>query len=351
MTPRLRRLAIAAVAAVGAISALGATSAGAAFHLIKVREVHPGTADDSYVVLQMLAAGENFVGGHSLRVYDAGGATIDTFTFSSGYVAPNGGHGNNTILVGDTGVQSAFGVAPDDDADSELEIPAAGGAVCWLSGEPRDCVAWGNFSGALPSPGAGTPADPFGIPAGRALRRTIAPNCPTFLEEADDSDSSAADFSDAFPDPRPNSEPPSERSCSSTTDGGGTPDEAQGGAPAAVEPVPVRRRLRTRIVRGPGRVTRDRTPTFRFRANRRRAGFLCKLDRRRTRRCGSPLTWRRLRYGCHAFRVSARIGRLVDRTPAVYRFRVVKRRKPGLRQFRRCRPRRSRRAADGANGR
>lgn len=338
MTPRRRRLLIAAVALAVVMPVIGVSNAGAAFHLIKVREVHPGAADSSYVVLQMLAAGENFVGGHSLRIYDAGGETLHTFTFNSGYVAPNGSHGNNTILVGDTGVQAAFGVAPDDHAEAEFEIPAAGGAVCWLSGQPPDCLAWGDFTGdgSLPS-STGTPADPLGIPAGRALRRTIAPNCPTFLEEADDTDSSAADFSDAFPDPRPNSEPPSERSCSSTTDGDGTPDEVQGGAPTAVAPAPVRRRLRTRIVRGPGRVTRDRTPTFRFRANRRRVGFLCKLDRRRTRRCRSPHTWRRLRYGCHVFRVSARIGRRIDRTPAVYRFRVVKRRQPGLRQFRRCR--------------
>lgn len=336
MTPRRRAIAAVAAAAALLASAVGATSAGAAFHLIKIREVYPGPADSSYVVLQMLAAGENFVGSHSLRVYNAGGATVDTFTFSPGYVAPNGSHGNNTILVGDTGVESVFPVAPDDKADPELNIPAGGGAVCWLSGEPPDCVAWGNFTGALPAPGARAPADPLGIPAGMALRRTIAPNCPTFLEAADDTDSSAADFFDAFPLPRPNSVPPAERRCSPTTGGGTTEGTTGGGAPAGRGSPPGQRRLQTRIVRGPGRVTRDRTPTFRFRADR-RASFRCRIDGRRARRCRSPFTWRQLRYGCHTLRVRARSGRQVDRTPAVYRFRVVKRRQPGLRQFRRCR--------------
>lgn len=314
-------------------SAIGASSAGAAFHLIKVREVYPGASDDSYVVLQMLAAGENFVGGHSLRVYGATGATIDTFTFSPGYVAPNGGHGNNTILVGDTGVQARFGVVPDDHADPELNIPSGGGAACWLSGSPPDCVAWGNFSapGALPAPGAGTPADAaFGIPDGLALRRTIARACPTLLEAADDTDDSAADFFDAFPAPRPNSAVPTEFPCSSqgTPGGGGAAGEGAG-APG--------RRLQTRIVRRPGRVTRDRTPTFGFRANRRRARFQCGMDRRRFRPCRSPFTARRLSFGCHVFRVRARVGRTFERSPAVHRFRVAKRKGPGLRQFKRCR--------------
>lgn len=331
-----RRLLIAAVLAAIAVPALWSSSAGAAFHLIKVREVYPGPSNDSYVVLQMLAPNENQLGGHSLRLYNSSGGTIHTFTFTGGgaygggYVAPNASHGNNTVLVGDTGVQATFGVAPDDHADANLNVPAAGGAVCWLAGSPIDCVAWGNFTGhgSLPSP-AGTPADAGGIPAGMALRRTIARGCATLLEAADDSDNSAADFFDAFPAPRPNSFAPTERPCSSQTPG-------TGGAPGGPGAGPIARRLQTRIVRRPSRVTRDRTPTFRFRANR-RARFQCRMDRRRFRRCRSPFTWKRLRYGCHVFRVRARAGRTIDRTPAVYRFRVVKRKRPGLRQFRRCR--------------
>ena len=315
--------ATAAISVAIAVTAIAPSTAGAAFHLIKVREVHPGAANDSYVVLQMLAAGENFVGGHSLRIYGAAGATIHTFTFSPGYVAPNGNHGNNTILVGDTGVQSRFGVTPDDHAEAGLDILGEGGAACWLSGSPPDCVAWGNFTGgaSLPAPGAGTPADPFGIPDGMALRRTIARGCATLLEAVDDSDDSAADFFDAFPAPRPNSVAPSERPCGAAgTGAAGSPGQPGSGG---------RRPPQTRIVRKPRKVTRDRTPTFGFRSNRPRATFLCKVDRRRFRRCRSPFTLRRLSFGRHVFRVKARAGGRVDPTPATYRFRVVRRKRRG----------------------
>jgi len=213
---RLRLLLAAITVTIGA-SALWSSTAGAAFHLIKVREVHPGSGNDSYVVLQMLQAGEGFVGGHSLRIYDASGATKYTYTFTGGYAAPNDDHGNNTILVGDTGVQSTFGVAPDDQAEAGFEIDASGGAVCWLDGSPPDCVSWGDFTGNASLPdSAGSPASPGGIPSGQAIRRTISPGCPTYLEAADDTDDSATDFSEVFPDPRPNSEAPSERRCTSS---------------------------------------------------------------------------------------------------------------------------------------
>ncbi|MBW8059971.1 MAG: hypothetical protein FVQ78_06475 [Solirubrobacterales bacterium] len=311
-------------AAVFAASLLAAPAAQAEFHLIKVREVHPGSSDDSYVVLQMLQPGEKFVGGHSLRVYDASGGTKYTFTFtagdvySSGYIAPNGDHGNNTILVGGTGVQAAFGVAPDDRAEAGFEIDAGGGAVCWLAGQPPDCVSWGNFSGSPTSP-TGAPAEPAGIPNGMALRRTIAPNCPSLLEAADDRNSSALDFFLAFPSPRPNSVTPTERACSGSGAQGG--DQRSGAANRAAHP-------QTRIRRRPRRRTRDRTPTFRFTSSRARSTFLCKLDRRRFRRCRSPFTTRRLSFGWHLFKVKARAanGR-VDPSPASYRFKVVKRKR------------------------
>jgi hypothetical protein len=49
------------------------------------------------------------------------------------------------------------------------------------------------------------------------------------------------------------------------------------------------------------------------------------VDRRRFRRCRSPLTLKRLGFGRHVFRVKARAGGRTDRTPAVFRFRVVRR--------------------------
>jgi glucose/arabinose dehydrogenase len=59
------------------------------------------------------------------------------------------------------------------------------------------------------------------------------------------------------------------------------------------------------IRRGPSDKTKDRWPTFRFRANERQASFLCRLDRRKWRACDSPKTYRRLALADHVFRVKA----------------------------------------------
>ncbi len=206
-----RRL-FAVVAAAVAAALILPIAAQASFHLMKVREVYPGSSNDSYVVLQMLGAGENFVGGHDVILYNATGTVIDTFVFSGG--VPNGSHGNNTILVGDTGVQATFGVAPDDHADPSFNVPASGGAVCWGDGLPPDCVSWGDFTGSLPS-SAGSPASPVGVTAGKALHRSIAVSgCPTYLESGDDTNNSASDFSQQTPNPRNNATTPTEALCS-----------------------------------------------------------------------------------------------------------------------------------------
>jgi hypothetical protein len=64
---------------------------------------------------------------------------------------------------------------------------------------------------------------------------------------------------------------------------------------------------RTRITFAPGVKTRDRTPTFRFRdvTGNEHTRFLCKLDRRKFRSCGTPLRLRKLGPGRHTFRVKA----------------------------------------------
>jgi hypothetical protein len=61
---------------------------------------------------------------------------------------------------------------------------------------------------------------------------------------------------------------------------------------------------------------------FRFRSNERSVTFLCRVDRKRFRRC-RPRFARRYRIGRHVVRVRARdrAGN-VDRTPVIYRFRV-----------------------------
>ena len=58
--------------------------ASATFHLIKVREVHPSSGDDSYVELQMFAAGQNLLTTHSMTVYNTAGALVHSSTFSAG---------------------------------------------------------------------------------------------------------------------------------------------------------------------------------------------------------------------------------------------------------------------------
>jgi hypothetical protein len=192
-----------------------APAAQATFHLIKVSEVYAGVQDDSYVEMQMFAAGQNFLGGHSVTVYNAAGALTHTSTFP-GTVAS--GENQRTVLIGDSAVEAKFGVKPDL-VDTTLAISAVGGAACWNAlGFPADCVAWGNFSGgaalqAATGTSAGTPVSPAGITVGKAIRRTIAPGCPTLLEESDDSNSSLADFAEVVPAPHNNASLPTEKTC------------------------------------------------------------------------------------------------------------------------------------------
>ncbi len=203
-----RRFLVASIAAfVAALAA--APAAQATFHEISIREVYPGSVaqpDSAYIELQMYAEGQNLVGGHALTVYGPSGAASGAFTFPANLP---GGTDQQTILVGDSGVQAAFGVTPDL-TSAAFSVSASGGAACWAGS--LDCVAWGNFSGSAPGP-VGSPADPLGIPNGMALRRTIDPGCPTLLQLGDDSNVSAADFFDSAPQPRNNASPIVEKLC------------------------------------------------------------------------------------------------------------------------------------------
>jgi hypothetical protein len=208
-----RRHFFASVGTFLAVMLFAAPPAQATFHLIKIREVYPGSTahpDSGYVELQMYEAGQNLLATHALTVYDASGTLIGTFTFSSD--PPNAAN-QQTVLIGDSGVQATFGVTPDL-TDAGLNIPASGGAVCWAGS--IDCVSWGNFSGTTASP-SGSPADPSGIADGMALRRTIAPNCPTLLEGVDDTNVSSADFIEATPSPRNDFSPITETACTGPT--------------------------------------------------------------------------------------------------------------------------------------
>jgi hypothetical protein len=307
---RLRRRAVAVGSLALLAAGLWASAASATFHEISIREVYPGSVgrpESQYVELQMWAAGQNLVSGHSLTVYKASGGIAGATTFASNVP---GDANQSTVLLGTPAIESEFGVAPDA-VMAPGQLNPSGGAACW---EAIDCVSWGSFKASLPSP-AGQPAAPFGIPDGMALRRTIAPGCASLLEPTDDRDDSAADFAAVFPGPRPNSVGPSEHACGSSGPQSGGPSGSGQGAP------------QTRIVRGPGHRTHDRTPTFRFAADDSGASFECKLDRGSFKPCRSPFTSRRLSLGRHSFQVRAResSGEL-DPSPARYAFKLIARR-------------------------
>jgi hypothetical protein len=272
-----------------------AAPAQATFHLIKVREVYPGSNDDSYVELQMFAGGQNFLSGHAMKLYNAGGTLIHTSTFSS--TVPNSAN-QQTVLVGDTKVQQAFGVAPDL-VDEGLTVPAAGGAACWNAGGiPADCIAWGNFNGggalqAAAGTSAGAPVSPSGITAGKAIRRTIEPGCPTLLEESDDSDASATDFAEVTPAPRNNSSPIVEHTCA------GAPNTAIDGRPAP-------------------RSNSD-SAEFTYEAPT-ATSYECRLDAAVFSSCplGGPVEYTALSEGSHTFQVRGVNASGSDPTPASY---------------------------------
>ncbi len=303
----MRRRPLVVLVSVAALSlaAVQAPSASAEFHLVKIREVFPGPTaqpDAEYVEFQAYASGQNLVAGHSVTFHNSSGATVGTATFGSDV-----GDGRNqmTFTMATAAAESRFGILADEGLAPNLVDPA-GGAVCWAS---LDCVSWGGFGGSLPS-AAGSPAAPEGIPDGMALRRLLSPGCPTLLEEADDRDDSALDFSAVFPNPRPNSIVPSEQAC-----GRG---RAESRVPSAGAPDTV-------LGRRPSKRTRDRTPTFRFGSNEASANFQCKLDAKPYRPCSSPFTTRKLALRRHTFRVRAGSGGGIDPSPASCSFRVVRR--------------------------
>jgi hypothetical protein len=310
-----RRLAAVAFAA-AAILALWAPAASATFHLMSIREVYPGSVarpGSEYVELQMWAEDQNHVGGHILRTYDAAGAPTGSEAFPAD--VPRGAN-QSTLVLATPEAEAEFGFLADAAISPPGQLDPAGGAVCW---ESIDCVAWGSFSGSLPSP-AGPPAAPGGIPDGMALRRTIAPGCATLLEPLDDHDNSAADFAAVFPGPRPNATVPSERACGGAVgDGGGNGTSGPGSAARGAPETTLRRK--------PPRKSRDRTPTFRFVADEAGVSFECHVDARPFRACRSPFTTKALSPGRHSFGVRARgDSGQVDPSPAAYAFRVLRRR-------------------------
>ena len=172
----------------------------ATFHLMKVVEVFPGTAvapNAQYVVIQMYAAGQQFVGGHAITVFNGAGTLTGTFTFPGNL--PNGAN-QAKILIATSQAESFFGLTAD--LIMSPSILSAGGKVCWAG--TLDCVAWGAYTGG--SAGVGTPFNAStGLVSGRAaVRRLNIAGSASTLDAGDDTDNSATDFVLGLPAPRNN---------------------------------------------------------------------------------------------------------------------------------------------------
>src|SRR5678815_1750477 len=170
------------------------------FHLMKVVEVFPGTAaspNAQYVVIQMYASGQQFVGGHAITVFNGAGTLTGTFTFPGNL--PNGAN-QAKILISTSQAETFFGLTAD--LIMSPSILSAGGKVCWAG--TLDCVAWGAYTGG--TAGVGTPFNAStGLVSGRAaIRRLDIAGSATVLDAGDDTDNSANDFISGLPAPRNN---------------------------------------------------------------------------------------------------------------------------------------------------
>jgi hypothetical protein len=206
---RIRNRTARAVATVSLVVgglAVGVQPAHATFHLMMVKEVYAGSAaqpNAHFVELQMHASGQNFVTGKQVKVFNAVGAEVGSFTFPASVA---NGADQASILVGTPEVQTAFGIAPD--LGMTPVIAASGGKACFFDpgdyinpGQTNiDCVSWGSFATGGDT---GTPAP--AIPPGMSIERKISGGNPAILDSGDDTHNSAADFQVAAPSPRNNS--------------------------------------------------------------------------------------------------------------------------------------------------
>ena len=84
----------------------------------------------------------------------------------------------------------------------------------------------------------------------------------------------------------------------------------------------------TTLVKGPRIRTKSRKAKFAFSSSEAESTFRCKLDRGSFAACESPLKYRRLKRGRHTFAVVATdAAGNADSTPAVYKWKVKRRRK------------------------
>lgn len=310
---------------------LAAAPAQADHHIMKIREVYTGFNaagdDQEYVVLQMTTAGQNnMLGqGQTVRLYESSGAEVTTCVFSSN---PPNGENQRTILIGTPNAASAFGLSLECTMPNVDYISPVGGAVCFTSTtfQTIDCVSWGTFGvfGTLPAgctnstPPSCTGTPETGpIPDGTAIGRTIAPNCATLLEDADDTNVSQTDFSPVTADPRNNASPITETPCSSPPPGGGG---GGGGTADTTSP-------ETTITGGPKTKSKKGKATFSFSANEPGSTFECKLDNGAFEGCTTPRDIQ-VKKGKHTFAVRAiDAAGNVDSSPATQDWTVKKKKK------------------------
>jgi hypothetical protein len=283
--------------------AVAAPAADANFHLMKVREIRAATGGAiPFVELQMWSPGQTQLAGHHVTTYAATGTVIDDVPMTN--VA--NGENQRTILVAPGTVD---GQAPD--VTHTLGFGGPGGAVCF-DAIPVDCLAYGTFNAPGMLPGAvGTPFAAYpDANAALSLTRSIAPGCPTLLEEADDTDTSATDFAVTPATPRNNSTPPNETACGGGADGGG------GGGGGTVN------RPQTTITEGPKKKSTKRRVKIAFESDEPRSTFKCKLDKGAFEACESPFK-ARVKRGRHRFAVFAvDADGNEDQSPAEIRFKV-----------------------------
>lgn len=276
------------------VCGLLASPAQASFHLMKIREVFPGSlmgGGDEYIVLQATARGQNRLTDHRVSFFHADGTESAGCEFSSN---PSGAANQQFYLVAQPNVETTFGLARDCPfAAGGDPLQAAGGAVCWDE-TLVDCMAYGAFTNTLGLPVGHRASAP---PADMSLTRTITRGCATALDGADDTNNSAADFSATTPNPRNSASPITETPCDAPN---------------------------TKIKKRPKNRSHDDSPRFKFRSDKRNSTFKCKLDRKPFRKCHSPKTYHHVRPGKHVFKVKAiDANGNVDPTPAKDTFRVL----------------------------
>ena len=242
--PRLARCSRVAVLAL-----LAAPAAQATFHLIKVREVYPGHEQRQLRrAADVRRRPEPARPATSMTVYNATGTAGRTPRPSPPRRAPKP-QTSAPILIGDTGVAGELSAVAPDLVDSEpqprrrrrgrlLERERPPGRLRRL-GQLQRRAALQTATGT----GAGSPVRPRGITAGKAIRRSIAPGCPTLLEESDDTDVSSADFSEVTPRAR------------ATTPAAVTETTCAGAPNTAIDDKPA---LRTRTAPAPNSPTKRR---------------------------------------------------------------------------------------------